>query len=839
MADRFHQLILFENTTFSGSHKHIFRSIADLSSFGGTSSFFVSSGSWKLFRKSQFQDAYGSVFAPRVGGYGWVGDYQVDNDSVSAVRLVGDEPRQVPHLVLFRNLSFKGDHKHLFGEFTTGGGWGGAKSLVIFAGTWSFQLANGTTTKLGPGLYPTASQVLSASVQALGIFDATTPDPGIPHAILFENAGFEGGHRHVLQDMSSLGDLGWGVSAIAVERGAWRIFSKENFNSPQGQPLTRGIYPYVDDYDIQNDRAASIKLMPIPGSPPPLVSTANMNDGSNAYTAHGDSYRLGWNAHETHLTPANVRVPDFGLLWRRNDILGQDGKPSRVYGQPLYVSAAQGGLSRDVVIIATASNDVVALDANDGSTVWKVHVGGAGNAMTVDEFNVPLTWGWSSGPCKNTNPLHGVNGTPVVVHVGGKPVVYVCFLATVGSDSTASVENDWNQGYFLQAIDVGTGHPPPFFPAPIPLEGSYTHPDGKVVRFRPYMHTQRGALTYFEGAFGDGARGWILATFSSRCDYFGKAKDEDWQGWIIGVQATLRPGEPVLFASSTNEFHAEGCGGIWGTAGIAVDDDLRMYAVSGNGKFDGKEKWADSVLKLADLQSVLDSYTARDWNWMFDNDTDLGSCSTVLLPPIQTTLAAAGAAPSTLNVIATGGKDGRVYLVNADDLGQVGGALWRQRIFSSGAQLYSCGIGVTPAYFDGGSAGKYLYYCSASDAPHRGMVAIQFDDIEGEGQFGLRVIQFEGRRLNGAPGTPFVSSNGARDAVVWVVESNRFEDDDGGDSVLHAWNAVTGELLYSSPRTAAQNLGDGRKFSSIAVLKGKVLVGATSIACYGLKREDL
>src|SRR6266852_3590842 len=99
--------------------------------------------------------------------------------------------------------------------------------------------------------------------------------------------------------------------------------------------------------------------------------------------------------------------------------------------------------------------------------------------------------------------------------------------------------------------------------------------------------------------------------------------------------------------------------------------------------------------------------------------------------------------------------------------------------------------------------------------------------------------QFEGRRLNGAPGTPFVSSNGVKDAVVWVVESNRFEDDDGGDSMLHAWNAVTGELLYSSPRTAAQNLGDGRKFSSIAVVKGKVLVGAASIACYGLKREDL
>src|SRR5216684_1725851 len=108
MADRFHQLILFEDKTFSGSHKHIFRSIADLSSFGGTSSFFVSSGCWKLFRKSQFQDAYGSVFAPRVGGYGWVGDYQVDNDSVSAVRMGRGEV--IGHLC--GNVEFSAGERH-------------------------------------------------------------------------------------------------------------------------------------------------------------------------------------------------------------------------------------------------------------------------------------------------------------------------------------------------------------------------------------------------------------------------------------------------------------------------------------------------------------------------------------------------------------------------------------------------------------------------------------------------------------------------------------------------------------------------------------------------------
>jgi hypothetical protein len=68
-----------------------------------------------------------------------------------------------------------------------------------------------------------------------------------------------------------------------------------------------------------------------------------------------------------------------------------------------------------------------------------------------------------------------------------------------------------------------------------------------------------------------------------------------------------------------------------------------------------------------------------------------------------------------------------------------------------------------------------------------------------------------------------VSSNGATNGIVWAVGSFRQEDDDGEDSILRAWDAVTGELLYSSPQTAPQKLSNGRKFSSIAVLQGKVL----------------
>src|SRR5262249_11807904 len=744
MADRFHHLILFDDKSFGGSHKHVFRSIADLDDFNETvSSFAVLSGTWQHFRDPQFGGAYGSVFAPRVGGYAWVKDYDIDNDSISSVRLTGEEARQVPHAILFAKPNFGGDHKHVFGTSAASGSWTHTKSVAVLAGTWRFDLAGGSFVTLAPGTYAGASPLFVAPIDMLVVVDVTTPDPRIAHLILFDDADFKGGHRHVFGDQADLGDWDGRVSAIAVEYGGWQVFAAKNFNAPDGRALTRGISPYVEDFDIETDRAASVRQVPITGSPP-LVSVANMNDGQNMLTAHGDRYRLGWNAHETRLTPANVRVPDFGLLWRRDDLLGPDGKPARVYGQPLYVSAAASGLGRDLVLIATASNDVFALDAgNQGATVWQTHLGQANSALDDDHFNIGLSFNPGfpdfKGPCLNTSPLHGVNGTPVVVRLGGRLVLYVCFMAKVDpAGGHGDFANDWNQAYFLQALDVATGQPSTEFAKPIRLSGSYTHPNGKVVRFRPYMHSQRSGLTFFDSSLGDGPRGWVLTTFSSRCDYFGKEKDEDWQGWVIGVQASARPPEPLLFSTSTNEFHKEGCGGIWGTAGIAVDDQERLYVVSGNGRFDGVENYADSVLKLVDLRAVLESYTARDWQKMFDNDQDLGSCSAVLLPPIALSQDVTGAAPATVNVVATGAQDGRLYLLDADALGGVGGALWRQKIFSGGQNLYTDGIGITPAFFDAGARGKFLYYCSASDSPHRGMVAIQFDHLDGEGHFGVR-----------------------------------------------------------------------------------------------------
>jgi len=64
-----------------------------------------------------------------------------------------------------------------------------------------------------------------------------------------------------------------------------------------------------------------------------------------------------------------------------------------VYAQPLYV---EGGPIGTMIIAVTESNNVYALDANDGSIIWQRNLG---PAVT------------SGLPCGNISPL-GISGTP-------------------------------------------------------------------------------------------------------------------------------------------------------------------------------------------------------------------------------------------------------------------------------------------------------------------------------------------------------------------------------------------------------------------------------------------
>src|SRR5260370_38902325 len=99
-------------------------------------------------------------------------------------------------------------------------------------------------------------------------------------------------------------------------------------------------------------------------------------------------------------------------------------------------------------------------------------------------------------------------------------------------------------------------------------------------------------------------------------------------------------------------------------------------------------------------------------------------------------------------------------------------------------------------------------------------MAMKLDDLNGETQLGAQVMQFGGDQMRG-PASPFVSSNGPANGIVWAVESRRDDTDSPPTpSILHAWDALSGRLLYTSPLPTAfgitgtrESLDDGRKIT--------------------------
>ena len=61
-----------------------------------------------------------------------------------------------------------------------------------------------------------------------------------------------------------------------------------------------------------------------------------------------------------------------------------------------------------------------------------------------------------------------------------------------------------------------------------------------------------------------------------------------------------------------------------------------VYIVTGNGPWNGRTDWGDSVLKLNPAGStLLDAYTPTNQAALADQDLDLGSTGPALLPPIR------------------------------------------------------------------------------------------------------------------------------------------------------------------------------------------------------------
>lgn len=117
-------------------------------------------------------------------------------------------------------------------------------------------------------------------------------------------------------------------------------------------------------------------------------------------------------------------------------------------------------------------------------------------------------------------------------------------------------------------------------------------------------------------------------------------------GRLLGVWNAMCSDQPGLVYPGRC---ARQGGGVWGRAGAVVAANGDLLLTTGNGFWDGRSAWGDSVVELdPDGRRMISGFTPRDWRELDYRDLDLGSTSPALLGH---------------GLVAVGGKQGRIRLV--------------------------------------------------------------------------------------------------------------------------------------------------------------------------------
>jgi len=290
--------------------------------------------------------------------------------------------------------------------------------------------------------------------------------------------------------------------------------------------------------------------------------------------------------------------------------LNFDGTVSgNVYAQPLYI---EGGPNGPMMIAATESNNIYALDAVTGSIIWQRNVG------------VPVSSGL---PCGNINPV-GITGTPVVD------------LASRSLFFDALIDGPTKK-HFIFSLNVDTGATNPGWPVDVNATATYNG-----IAFTSLVQEDRGGLALVNGI--------VYVCYSGYAGDCGV-----YHGWVVGVDIN----DPTnVHAWATTAIG----GGIWGHGGVA-SDGTNMFVVTGN-TFNTGGNWmgGEAIIRLQAgptwTGQPTDYWVPINWFSLDNSDTDLGGVS-------ATVIDVPGATPSQL-VLALG-KDGNAYLLNRNNLGGI------------------------------------------------------------------------------------------------------------------------------------------------------------------------
>ena len=503
------------------------------------------------------------------------------------------------------------------------------------------------------------------------------------------------------------------------------------------------------------------------------ASSSVATAGAGDVTASLNAMRTGWDPDEPGLAPVAdggpVGAASFGQLFTAH-LNGE------IYAQPLVVG--------NVLVVATETNHVYGLNAVTGAVEWSRYLGKP----------EPYT---STG-CTNLTPAIGVTSTPVY-----DPATGAIYLTTVVDDGPTVAQPH----VYTYAMSLSSGRVLPGWP--VSIQGSPVN--GPGMSFDPLSERQRPGLLLLGGS--------VYMAFGAYCDYL------PYSGYVAGVNTTTR--HLTLWTDEAGL--TDNQGGIWQSGGgLMSDGPGRIFVATGNGVSppagpgtSPPEQLGDAVVRLDVASngtlSPADFFSPRNAPTLDSEDLDFGSGGPVGLP------FGTAAYP---HLLVQAGKDGRVFLLNRDNLGGR----------SQGPGGGNDDLGMTGPY--GGQWGHpaafgpaatvtaatsddYVYYVGADDV----MRYLQF----GEGSSGtptLTDVANSSTTFGFYSGAPVVTSDGddAASAVVWEVSRA------GAASSIDAFDAVPssscsgGTPCQMTPIWSAP-IGTAAKFTIPATADGRVYVG--------------
>lgn len=377
------------------------------------------------------------------------------------------------------------------------------------------------------------------------------------------------------------------------------------------------------------------------------------------------------------------------------------------------------------VYVATENDTVYALDSSTGAVVWHTHLA------------TPVT---ASQLCNgDINPTVGITSTPVIDPSTGR--IYVVADTEQNNDPTTIAHEMYALNLSDGSVAVG----------PVNVD-----PPGAPSGDTPANQLQRPGLALDAGKVIIG--------------YGGNDGDcGNYHGWLVAAPAS---GSGSLQSFEVDSHEATGRGAIWGSGNApAVDSSGDIWVATGNGNSGSTFDFGDAVIKLDSNLNVLDYWAPTNWQNLDSSDQDLGSTEPLLLPD--------GLAFEI-------GKSGVGYLLNASNLGHIGGELHSASVCSG-----SWGGGI---YLNG------VIYVACSD----GMHALTLDTTT------KTFAPLSTWTVNSNAVAPPIFAGG----LVWSADSSV----NGSGTSLYALNPTTGATVFSA------NLNGFQHFTTPSAAGGLLFV---------------